>query len=826
MELIRKINTQNKLRLAEKKPFARTTLSKIMTIAFAVALVPTGLMAAQGVSITVHPDRPIGRVDERVYGHFLEHIYHSVNGGLWGEMVWGRSFEEPPYPPDCKPFVQGDKIVHLNRDEGVHTTTFGNPGWSNYVYSFEVQRLPHGQGELIIPIRSTGPEQSYALNIGCWTLWRANLEKAAHGDRRFVSDFIPAGLETGRWHEIRIRCDGARIQAWLDQRKVVDFTDQDRPLLTGCVGLGSGRMAVEYRNLKVTTLDGQTLFQGLPADLPRVEPPGPEDPVVGESWEAYGNGRFRLVDGALNSDRCQSIESRGSEAGVRQSPLAVTQGEVYHGSLWACGKAEGGLVVRLVAGEQVLAEAKLPIPGEKWREYPFKLRPVATAVRATLQVGVVSKGKVCLDQVSLMSESARRAGGFRPDLLQAAADLHPAVVRWPGGGFASFYRWKYGIGPQSGRRVMPAYLWNDLDVNAFGTDEFVDFCRRVGAEPVIVINVGSTEDPACRGDYLREALEWLEYCNGPADSRWGRVRASNGHPAPYHVKYWEIDNEKSGWGESYVPLVKEFSAALRRADPAIKIIVNGSLGIIKPEGNSGFNKMMVDACSTDMDFLSIHWYEDAHRFAEGPADFERFVDEKIKLIEDSANPGIKIFWSEWNGGNTEWRSALYTGGILNSFERYSQRVAMASPALFFRHVRGQGWDNAFINFDQQSWFPAPHYVVMKLWRDRFAPVRVDLEGEAGPLNVIATRTDNGQAVILKAVNPADAPVTVRLDVQGNYTPAAAEMTLIAPGDLNARNTLERPQAVHPEPGRVELEDRTLRFTLPRWSVAVVTMRSE
>ena len=116
----------------------------------------------------------------------------------------------------------------------------------------------------------------------------------------------------------------------------------------------------------------------------------------------------------------------------------------------------------------------------------MELKPAASSDNAELQVGVRGPGKIWLDQVSLMPESWRQAGGYRPDLLQAIAGLRPPVIRWPGGCFASPYRWKDGIGPQHKRGPHPSNMWDDKEVNSFGTDEFVAMCRRVGAEPLIV----------------------------------------------------------------------------------------------------------------------------------------------------------------------------------------------------------------------------------------------------------------------------------------------------------------------------------------------------
>jgi alpha-N-arabinofuranosidase len=150
-------------------------------------------------------------------------------------------------------------------------------------------------------------------------------------------------------------------------------------------------------------------------------------------------------------------------------------------------------------------------------------------------------------------------------------------------------------------------------------------------------------------------------------------------------------------------------------------------------------------------------------------------------------------------------------------------VAMATPALFLRHVTAPSWDNALINFDQRSWFPAPNYVVMKLYRDHFAPDLLQIAGNPGDLNATATRTADGEKIYVKLVNPGAREVSVGVALRGDFPLMTASMQLVAPDSLAARNTLEQPAAVHAVEAKVERAGMSARFSLPRWSVAVVTL---
>jgi len=599
------------------------------------------------VRIAVDPANVVGQVDERIYGHFLEHIYHSVNGGLWGEMVWDRSFEDPPSP--------------------------------------------------------------------------------------------------------------------------------------GCPGASGG-------------------------------------------WQTFGRGKFEVSsEDPLNSERCQMIAALKGEAGVEQTPFFIEKGRTYHGSLYARGTS-AKLTVRLMDGKQTLASVRLGPPSGRWKRLSFVLRPRTGAENATLRIGVPAGSTIWIDQVSVMSDAARRAGGFRPDLLKAIADLKPPTIRWPGGSFTCWYRWKDAVGPQHRRTKYPARMWDDQDVNSFGTDEFIALCRRVGAQPVICIRINPSEPKEKWAEFLQDACDWIEYCNGPAASTWGKVRAANGHPKPYNVRYWEIGNEV--WGlrpKDYAALLKRFAPVMKKADPSISIISCGSGQLGKYWGRG--DGAVISECAHLVDYHSVHHYEEAEKFAEGPAKAERFFRRLGRRIAGSRNPNLKLYVSEWNAQSTDWRTGLYAGGILNVFERNSDIVPMACPALFLRHVSATGWDNAFINFDHKTWFPAPNYVVMKLWRDHFAPLRIETRGGTRRLNTIATKSKDGSTVHLKAVNPGNENKTVELTLSDSFPVTRASMQLVAPGGLCMRNMLGDPARIHADLAPVQTDGQRIRFTLPRWSAGVVSVRT-
>jgi alpha-N-arabinofuranosidase len=407
-------------------------------------------------------------------------------------------------------------------------------------------------------------------------------------------------------------------------------------------------------------------------------------------------------------------------------------------------------------------------------------------------------------------------GGFRPDILQAVKDLHPTCLRWPGGGYAAQYDWKWGIGPQENRRRWDHWMWMDYDQNCFGTDEFIRFCREVDSEPVIVVSVGFERPESEREEILQNAVNWLRYCNEPATGEWGAVRAANGHPEPYNVKYWEIDNEMWEMGiERYEACVRDFSTAMREVDPTIKIIVCGGF----PEDEAFLNRS-----GRYFDYMSLHHYEQAGGYATGPArlgaQYRRYAD----MIAKCPNPNIRLFISEWNLNSTDWRTGLFAGGFLNMCEN-TPVVAMGAAALFIRRTDAPDWNNAFINFDYKDLFVAPNYQVTELWYDYYSPYRLSFEGDCKDLSVSATLAENGGSVMVKVVNPTDKTYSLRLD--GDWGPlAGAEYEFMAPGSLDAANSMEQKNRVERRKKAVQPSGDGLDLTLEPLSAGVIVLKRD
>ena len=731
-----------------------------------------GLASAQTASLTVNTGNVLHAIDPRIYGQSLE----PANGGLWGEVVWNRSFEETLNWGAWK--VNGG-VLEAAGGNDESRFEFGAETWRDYELTVDVMR-PAGRGVLGVGVRKDYIIENFALSLGGTSgleLARTVYLPNASRHQTTVLQTVAGQIENGRWYKVRIRIDGTRLQAWLDGTALCDVSAADGPASGRAFVRVSGGGA-SFAHLNVTSIGGEPLFAGVP--------------TAARHWYAVGPGEIAVDTSApFNGKQSLRIVSRDADSGIEQRGYAVRAGDTLRGSLWLTG-TRPGVVVRLVDGDKILAEESLGAPSGEWQEFPLLLNPAATSGNAALRILARAGSVVKLDQVSLMPYSYRANGGFRTDLTQAVAALHPPILRWPGDGLVHDYKWKDGIGPQARRVGMNAYDWDPL---AFGIDEFLAFVRKVGAEPVLVIPAGS-RIAVERAGFVQDAVDLVEYCNGPRDSGWGKIRARNGHPEPYGVKYWELRHAL--WNMTaaeYVEAVGQFFPAMKRADPAIRTIADDYVA-------------QVQDLSQLADHLRVRYYGESGRLA-----YE---------IARSNNPKLKLFVAEWNTRSAEWRAGLDAGEILNTMER-DTAVSMASPSQLLQHIPPDFPANALINFDQRSWFSSPEYVVMKLYRDHFAPDLLQIAGDLAGLSATATRTADGETIYVKLVNPVDREVAVDVTLRGDFPLLAASMELVAPDNLDARNTLEQPTAVQAVEGKVERAGMSARFSMPRWSVAVVTL---
>lgn len=771
------------------------------------------------VELTIHPSVIEKRIDNKIYGVLLEHLYHSVSNGLWGETVWNRSFEELLAYGDWT--ITGEGLVKVNASNQKQAIFHLAKG-SDYEIEMDVKRID-GDGPVFIGVRDQYRDLMLTNRIYCFLGTQNNtlhqLETGTgwiwHAPKVTVNiaDNQQGTLIPGKWYSLRMRCKDDQIQVWLDNTELFNQHIEDCPK-NGAIRIGAKNCTAEFRNIKVNSLDNENISLNL---------------NLARHWYFKGNGSISVIDkDVLNDKHAVCIYSEGQTELEQTNKYKVSKNDSLQGSIYLKGDVNH-ISVQLKNGRDIIGECQLTGITNNWKEYPVKLQVQKDFPHATLCIQVQEKGNLFIDQVSLMHQSSIINGGYRQDIYNATKDLQPSIIRWPGGSFVELYDFEAGVGKQKDRKGI--LRWEDFDPLSFGTDEYIAYCRKVGAEPLIVIPIGYhnyegyTPDLNGITDWLKKAQDWMEYCNGDISTEWGAKRAANGYPEPYNVKYWEIDNEVWKMNpELYAQLVRIFSQTLKRQNPTIKIIGCGS-GRLGKEG-IGLDSTLIRLAAGYIDYISPHHYMELKKYGnDGIKEYKDYLDKLDQWISESDNPDIKIYVSEWNLEQIDMRTGLFAGGILNLFEK-TPGVEMAAPALFLRHISATGWNNAFINFDQNSWFPAPNYVVMKLWRENFSPNMISTTGETKDLNIISTKSEDGKTLHIKVVNPADKDYFLTLNVEKTFKATSAYIEMVAPGSLTAANSIKNKDVVKVTRKNIKNTANNVSVTIPKWSANIITLKQK
>lgn len=586
---------------------------------------------------------------------------------------------------------------------------------------------------------------------------------------------------------------------------------------------------------------------GLSRDWERYPDDRNDDYGLALAWdnqEFYPPRPRRETPGRPHSMRIDARAGVLLRHGIYQSRVPVRAGIEYRGYLWLKTKQfEGRLVVALeqdVTDGELYAEAGLGMGAgdAPWKRYPFLLKPGKSDPLARFAVLVDGRGQVWVDQVSLMPADA--VDEVRADVFAKVRALRPAFIRWPGGNVAQDYHWQWGIGPRDERPTWINLSWkNEPEPSDFGTDEFIRVCRRLGAEPSITVNVEG------RGATAAEAAAWVEYCNGPASSNYGAMRAAGGHPEPYAVKYWEVGNEIWGnWvrGHSdatrYAENFNRYAAAMHSVDPTIRLIGVG-------DNDLTWNRTVLRRAGKRMDYLAIHHYYtaketqgDPRNLMARPLYYQNFYDTMRGLLREAA-PGrsIKLAINEWGLDIPEPRqhsmeAALYGARLLNVFERTADLVHMSAVSDLVN-----GWPGGIIQASRHALFVTPTYLVNQLYAQHHGAELLSskvqsptfdssLEGKDVPyLDATASRSQDRAQIFIKMVNTHPTrSLRTKVSVTGAEIGAQAVLESITGRSPDSANSFRVPEAI--SIGRTEVAAASeFVIDLPERSVSVLTLKA-
>ncbi len=499
---------------------------------------------------------------------------------------------------------------------------------------------------------------------------------------------------------------------------------------------------------------------------------------------------------------------------VEQGGLGVVEGQSYVGYVIAA--AEGDvpkLGVALASGGKPQAVEVGPLT-KTYKRFPLRFTAATSTDDARLIISAgCLRGSIRIATVSLMP--ADNVKGMRADTLELLKVLDSPIYRWPGGNFVSGYDWRDGIGPRDKRPPRKNPAWKGIEMNDFGLDEFIAFCRELDTEPLIVVNTGL-------GD-VAMAVQELEYANGTTDTPMGKRRAENGHPEPYNVVWWGIGNEMyGGWQLGHMPLENyvlkhnRFVDAMRKQDRRIKVVAVGALGT--------WSEVTLARCADHMDLISEHFY---CRELPGVYSHIRQIPNNIALkarghrryrreIDALKDKDIRIAMDEWNywygphrygelGVRYYLKDALGIAAGLNEYTRHTDIISMANYAQTVNVI------GCIKTTKTQAAFSTTGLPLV-MYRKHYGTIPVAVGGDTKPLDVAAAWTKDRKALTVAVVNPMKDAMRVPLTVEGAKLSGSGKVFTI---------TGEGPQACN-EPGRPpQVTIREAAFEGPADALAVV-----
>jgi alpha-N-arabinofuranosidase len=485
------------------------------------------------------------------------------------------------------------------------------------------------------------------------------------------------------------------------------------------------------------------------------------------------------------SQRIDLLRKDSSWHGLVQHGLHVKRNMKYVGRLvFRTRSFEGQLCVRLRAGTgKEVQVTRKPHAESRWSTWKFDLTPCFSSKRCEFRIEVKGTGRVWLGAVSLMPSD--NVKGFRRDVLELVRALKPANIRWPGGNFVSGYQWCDGISDPDRRPTRLDQAWGAFEYNDVGTDEFIEFCRLVDAEPYICVNAGSGT--------AQDAADWVEYCNGDsASTNMGKLRASQGHREPYDVNLWGVGNEMYGFWqighvdvETFARRTVEFARKMKRADPSITLVGVGSQDY--DDSYPGWDERFLPVAGRAIDLLSYHQYFPcaSYRARLAPKTTDAELDPivlgsaseletrlKQKLARNDRVKGCSELpyavdeWNVWLDGTVKngleegycLRDGLTAAGALHVFHRLSDRVSIANVAQLI-NVLG------ILSSDQSGSWETAIAMAIRLYANHFGTRPVTVRWTSPTFKVpkvhSLARTRQGRFIdVSVALNDAEEAMTV------------------------------------------------------------------
>ncbi|HMO60884.1 MAG TPA: alpha-L-arabinofuranosidase C-terminal domain-containing protein [Ferruginibacter sp.] len=485
--------------------------------------------------------------------------------------------------------------------------------------------------------------------------------------------------------------------------------------------------------------------------------------------------------------------------------------------------------------------------GEAWEKVSVSFKAIATEMKGRLRLWFEGTGAIDLDMVSLFPEDTwrKRPGGLRADMVQLLADMKPGFLRFPGGciveGFdlGNRYQWKKTIGPVEDRQVM-INRWNIefahrpapdyFQTFGLGFFEYFQLAEDIGAEPLPILNCGM----ACQFNsaefvpldqldpYVQDALDLIEFANGSVQTKWGRIRADMGHPAPFNLKLLGVGNEN--WGPQYIERLKIFQKAIKAQYPGIKLITSAGTD---PDGER-FDLLNTELRKMNVDFIDEHYYRRPEWFLSNARRYDNYPRNGSKVFAGEYAAHYETNGVVYKPNN--WFTALSEAAFLTGLERNADVVHMASYAPLFAHEDGWQWTPDLIWVNNLQAYGTTDYQVQKLFSlnkgSKVVPINLNKDVVAGQDSLYASATvdETTKELLVKIVNASAISQSCNIVIEGKKPATSGKLLLLQTNNLAEMNSFTQPNLVAPNESLIEAKGKNMAYEALPYSVGVIRIK--
>ena len=770
-------------------------MRKILFISMALAVY---CMAAPAQDrITVNPGKIINHVNPLLYGSGMEDVNHEVYGGIYNQRIFGESFEEGAEVVRITGFTRYDSMWHgvgdyvyptVNNSSAKLMMDQPESGTGKVAVDLRFESIRSGTAGLFLHASNAkeGPENIKAYEFGLsgagnrFTLWKVD------GGRQEIGK-VNLRFDPWEWHRLEIEFRENSFKVSMDGELIFVATDHESPFTKGQIGLRTRHADASFRNL---TLDGKDI----PLNRESLE-------QVSSMWTPYVSKAtaysFDLDrDAPYNGEQCQVLANGGqgrvgvANMGLNHWGIGLEKGKMYKGDIFAKGSGTLWAALQDEDGTKEYAKTRVCTVSGTWKQYPFILKPNTTDPKARIVIYLEGKGKVKIDQATLMNTGEDLFKGYpiRADIAKGLIDEGLTFLRYGGSMInAKEYSFKEMTGPRHSRQPYRGQ-WYHFSTNGFGIVEFLQVAEACGFTPSFAVNM--EEDP-------QTMAFMVEYLNGSAKTAGGRKRIEDGHTKPYGVKYIELGNEECiFWPskENYQHYIERFNLladAMLNVDPTLQLVCSAWWRTdLKP---------LMEMVFKGIDGKAAYW--DLHTTTDS-------FDAALKVDGDLDR--MKSWFLEWNP-DTKMRIAIFEeNGATHNVERMLGHVvnqnavrrhgdwvltSSAANALEPYLQNDNAWNQGQVFFTPDQVWGMPPFHAQKMASSHHQDNLVETKVE-GALDVTATVSDDGKCTVIHMVNLADHEVPVSLAVKGFEKPSSIKEVSLS-GNLKDVNSPAEPLKISP-----------------------------